>query len=353
MVRVKVIIIGATGYSGIELIRILSKHPNFAISYLFANSEEIDNLSKLYPHLINFLSLPVRKINEVKEDEWFKLKEEVDLIFLATPAGISSELGYKLWRIGFRIIDLAGDYRIRKTSDYEKWYKLPANLNELREKAVYGLAEVFPEEIKTATYIANPGCYATSVLLGLAPIFKNKLKIKQLLIDAKSGVSGAGRKLSLFTNYSEINENLKPYKVGTHQHIPEIEQTLEKLSNQEVKVTFIPHLVPMTRGILSSIYLDIADEISLDDLQKLYQVMYHGQPFVRLLKEGEYPATKQVYGSNYTDIALYQDRRTNKVIIFSAIDNLIKGAAGQAVQNANLMFGFPQETGLDYIPLYP
>ena len=356
--ELNVMIVGASGYSGLELIRILLQHPKITITHLFAGHTEYESVIEIFPHLRSFLNHPIETLDQLTEQKISELKQEVNVVFLATPSGVSSQWGPLFYEYGFTVIDLSGDFRLKDGNTFEQWYRLDQPDPEVLSKAVYGLAEVFPEEIKEARYIANPGCYTTSILLALAPLYKRKLPINSVIIDAKSGVSGAGRGLSFATHYSEINENLKAYKVGKHQHIPEVEQTLSQLSGQKVIVQMTTHLIPMTRGILSTIYLDFGETIAegtfdLDQILSFYHEDYGNQPFVRLLPQGVFPETKQVYGTNFCDIAIYHDSRTKKLILFSVIDNLVKGAAGQAVQNLNIMMGWEQTTGLFQVPIYP
>lgn len=351
--KINVIIAGASGYSGLELIRILLLHPNVNITHLFVSSQEYPSILEIYPHLESFIDLPLETLDQLTEEKIVELKSTVQVVFLATPSGVSKEWGTKFLKHGFKIIDLSGDFRLKDPAQYEEWYQKEAADAEMLEQATYGLSEWFPEEIKKADYIANPGCYATSILLALAPLFHHRLSVKSVVIDAKSGVSGAGRGLNRSTHFSEVNDNFKTYKVGVHQHIPEIEQTLSQLGGKPVTVQMMTHLVPMTRGILSTIYVEFDQEIHKEDLLNLYQQDYQDQPFVRIRPYGEFPETKQVYGTNFCDIGLFLDSRTHRLILFSVIDNLLKGAAGQAVQNLNIMMGWDQKLGLTFIPIYP
>jgi len=352
-VELNVIVVGASGYSGLELIRILLQHPNVRITHLFAGHQEYENVIQLFPHLRSFLDLPIATLDQLTDLKIMELKQEADVIFLATPSGVSSYWAPKFFNQGFHVIDLSGDFRLKDVKVYQQWYQKAEPDEEIVKQAVYGLAEVFPNEIKKARFIANPGCYTTSILLALAPLFKRKRSIQSVIIDAKSGVSGAGRGLNIGAHYSEVNENLKVYKVGKHQHIPEVEQVLSQLSERNVTVQMITHLIPMTRGILSTIYLDFNEPMDVQLITSFYQEDYGNQPFIRLLPQGSFPETKQVYGTNFCDMSLYHDQRTNRFIIFSAIDNLVKGAAGQAVQNLNLMMGWNQTLGLRQVPIYP
>jgi N-acetyl-gamma-glutamyl-phosphate reductase len=344
----KVGIIGATGYGGIELYRILSNHPNVTRCNLYTSSDEGKPYVSVYPHLHDLCS------DQLHPLEPERVKEENEVIFLATPSGVSANLTPKLIDDRVKIIDLSGDLRLKEAGQYEKWYKkTPAAENVLND-AVYGLSEINRSKIKDAQIIANPGCYPTATLLGLAPIVQNQLvKPKTIIVDAKSGVSGAGRKPSIGTSFVELQDNLKIYKVHEHQHIPEIEQQLHEWDKEVQEITFSTHLIPMTRGIMATIYVELLEDWENKRLLDLYKQFYKDKPFVRVRDEGVFPSTKDVYGSNYCDIGLKLDPRTNRLTIVSVIDNLMKGAAGQAVQNFNIMFGIEETTALRFIPVYP
>ncbi|RXT04000.1 N-acetyl-gamma-glutamyl-phosphate reductase [Ammoniphilus sp. CFH 90114] len=332
-------IIGATGYSGVELIRLLHHHPYAKVTSLFASSQAGKEMTEVYPHLMNIAQYPLEEIDINATAEW---------VFIATPSGISSKLVPSLLEAGRKVIDLSGDFRL-PAETYETWYGKTTADSSYLQQAVYGLPEWFKEQIQQAQLIANPGCYPTAAALGLAPAMPY-IDPKSIIIDAKSGVSGAGRAASLATHYGEVNENLAAYKVAKHQHTPEIEQTLNRLYQQDPIISFTPHLVPMTRGILCTMYATITEDVNF---QELYQSAYEGKPFVRLRPQGSHPKTKEVYGSNYCDIALHVDKRTNRLIILSVIDNVVKGAAGQAIQNMNIMAGLEETTGLTFSPVYP
>ncbi|CCQ94536.1 N-acetyl-gamma-glutamyl-phosphate reductase [[Clostridium] ultunense Esp] len=342
----KIALIG-TGYSSIELVRILLQHPNAELKKVITHSQGGKELQEMYPHLASIADFSLEDL------EMDSFRSGLDVVFLGTPAGVSGKWTPKLLDLGVRVIDLSGDYRLKDPKEYEAWYKKEASLSYLGE-AVYGLSEIYKEEIKGARLVANPGCYPTASLLTLIPALKEGLISHEgIIIDAKSGISGAGRGVSLSLHYSEVNENLKAYKVGIHQHIPEIEQELSKIKMEKVFLTFIPHLAPMTRGILVTVYGRRKSNTTTRDLIELYREFYRGSPFVRIRGEGSYPATKEVYGSNYCDIGVYVDERSDQIILFGAIDNMVKGAAGQAVQNMNLMFGLDERTGLLQTPIYP
>ncbi|AZU60952.1 N-acetyl-gamma-glutamyl-phosphate reductase [Neobacillus mesonae] len=344
----KAAIIGGTGYGAIELIRLINQHPYLEVGSVVSNSQAGNNFSESYPHLTQIIEQPLETFDVEA------IAKNNDVVFLATPSGVSSNLVPQLMETGMKCIDLSGDFRLRSLEQYEAWYKRTPTDYEYIKQAVYGLSEIYPETIKTASLIANPGCYPTAATLGLIPILKTAIAdMESIIIDAKSGVSGAGRGLSLISHYAEINENLKAYKLGAHQHIPEIEQVLSDESGNPTTVTFTTHLVPMTRGIMCTIYLKLTETISTKEIVNLYNEFYKDKPFVRVRPEGTIPATKEVLGSNYCDIGLHVDERTNRVTIISVIDNLVKGAAGQAIQNANIMFGWDERSGLNLLPMYP
>lgn len=344
----RIAIVGATGYGGAELIRLLNHHPEVEIVSLHSSSQQGTPYTESYPHLQNIIE------NKLEEIDPEKMSKNVDLVFLATPSGISSKLSPDLVAQGLKVIDLSGDLRIKKLEDYELWYKKPAAPKETIDAAVYGLPEWNKEEIKGASLIANPGCYPTSVELALAPLVQKDFIIEDsIIVDAKSAVSGAGRSLSAISHYTEMNDNFKIYKVNQHQHIPEIEQTLKGWNENIQPITFSTHLVPMTRGIMSTIYAKAKNKMTIEELHELYSEAYKDKPFVRVRPKGVFPSTKEVYGSNYCDIGLAYDERTGRIMIVSVIDNLVKGAAGQAIQNLNIMMGLDEKTGLNFIPVYP
>lgn len=315
---------------------------------LYSSSGEGNVYSEGYPHLTGLAD------QQLKPIDMNTIKHEIDIMFLAAPPGVSSELTPKLAEAGIPVIDLSGDLRIQDPAEYEKWYKRTAAPKAVIQEAVYGLAELNQQQIQQAKLIANPGCFPTAVLLGLAPLAQKKLLDESfVIVDAKTGVSGAGRKASMGTHFSELNDNFKIYKVNEHQHTPEIEQALNEWQPGLGPITFSAHLVPMTRGIMATMYTRLTCDLSADDLHDLYSEFYQDSYFVRVRPKGQYPQTKEVYGSNFCDIAVTLDERTNRVTIVSVIDNLMKGAAGQAVQNFNLMNGWNEETGLTITPIYP
>jgi N-acetyl-gamma-glutamyl-phosphate reductase len=344
----KAAIIGGTGYSSIELMRLLNQHPFIDVTNITSNSQSGSLLDDIYPHTVSIIDQTLQSFDVDQ------LARTADVVFLATPSGVSKKMVPALLDKGVKCIDLSGDFRLKSAESYQAWYKHSAAEEEYLAKATYGLSEIYSEKIRTSSFIANPGCYPTATLLGLIPAVKTQLiDTKSIIIDAKSGVSGAGRGVSLATHFSEVNENLKVYKVGSHQHIPEIEQVLAVESGEPQAITFTTHLVPMTRGIMCTIHASLLGQMKTSDLVELYSDFYQNHPFVRVRPEGRFPSTKEVLGSNFCDIGLYVDERTGRLTIISVIDNLVKGASGQAIQNLNLMNGWDVRTGLLDIPVYP
>ncbi|MDF2961219.1 MAG: N-acetyl-gamma-glutamyl-phosphate reductase [Paenibacillus sp.] len=346
--KLRAAIIGSTGYGGVELIRLLLTHPNVEITSVISSSSAGTPIADGYPHLNQIL---LDKLDGIDIDQ---MKQKSDVVFLAAPHGVAVELAPKLMDAGLKVIDISGDFRLKSAETYEKWYKHKPADSAYVEKAVYGLAEVFGDEVRGAEFISNPGCYPTATLLGLVPLVNSGwADLSSIIIDAKSGVSGAGRGLSLTVHYSEINENFLAYKVNKHQHTPEIEQVLSRVAGQDVVVTFTTHLVPMTRGILSTMYVNLKEKHTEDEILEMFRQYYEGRRFVRIRQKGKWPATKEVWGSNYCDIGVSLDERTGRLTVISVIDNVVKGAAGQAVQNLNLMMGWDEGTGLAFTPVYP
>ncbi|MFC7393801.1 N-acetyl-gamma-glutamyl-phosphate reductase [Scopulibacillus cellulosilyticus] len=341
-------IIGANGYSGVELIRFLINHPNVEIEMLISHSTSGKNVKELYPHLSKVCEKPLENVDV---DE---VAEKVDLLFFATPSGVSQNLVPEFLDKGLTCIDLSGDFRLNDPEKYTKWYQKPAADQSYLQQAVYGLSEFYKEQIKNAKLIANPGCYPTAALLGILPAAKMGLvDLETLIIDGKSGASGAGRGVSLGSHFCEVNENVKAYKVGVHQHTPEIEQTIQSITGEQTNLSFTPHLIPMTRGIMCTVYASLKKPLSTEEAVEHYKQFYESDHFVRVREPGYWPATKEVYGSNYCDIGIVSDERTNRLMIISVIDNVVKGASGQAIQNMNLMNGWEEWTGLTLTPAYP
>lgn len=346
--KVKVAIVGSTGYGGVELIRFLLGHPEVEIVSVISASSAGVPISDGFPHLSEIVTQDLDGVNPSE------IAEKADVVFTATPSGVSTKLVPQLLEVGLKVIDLSGDFRIKDGATYEAWYKHEAPESKLLEQAVYGLSEIYGNDVVGKDLISNPGCYPTATLLGLIPALKaGWIDPASIIIDAKSGVSGAGRGTSLTNHYAEINENFKAYKVNKHQHIPEIEQVLTHIHGEQVIVTFTTHLAPMTRGIMSTMYAGLKETLTVTDFIELYRQYYEGRPFVRIREAGKWPATKEVFGSNYCDIGFAVDERTGRVTIISVIDNVVKGAAGQAIQNLNLMMGWDETTGLKLSPVYP
>uniref|UniRef100_UPI00403F984E N-acetyl-gamma-glutamyl-phosphate reductase n=1 Tax=Paenibacillus sp. FSL K6-1096 TaxID=2921460 RepID=UPI00403F984E len=346
--KLRAAIVGSTGYGGVELIRLLQGHPDIEITSVISSSSAGAPIEEGFPHLTGIVE---RKLDGVDAAE---IAGRADVVFTATPSGVSGKLVPQLLEAGLKVVDLSGDFRLNNGAEYEQWYKHPAPPEAYLEQAVYGLCEVYGEQAAGVDFISNPGCYPTATLLGLVPaLAAGWIKPDSIIIDAKSGVSGAGRGTSLMVHFAEINENLKAYKINKHQHIPEIEQVLSDIAKEKVTVTFTTHLVPMTRGIMSTMYASLTGEHSEQELVDLYRNYYEGRPFVRVREPGIVPATKEVSGSNYCDIGFATDARTGRVTIVSVIDNVVKGAAGQAIQNLNLMMGWEETRGLGYTPVYP
>lgn len=344
----KTAIIGATGYSGVELIRLLLQHPFVNIHSVVSTSAEGKSMGEIYPHLSNVIT------HELKALDVEQIAAQVELVFFATPSGVSKDLIPTFLKKGVKCIDLSGDFRLQDAQEYERWYKHTAPDSGALQQAVYGLSEINDEQICDASLIANPGCYPTATLLALIPALQEQwIDPQSIIIDGKSGVSGAGRSLTLNTMYAEVNENIKAYKLGVHQHVPEIEQMLASVSAKDIRVSFSTHLIPMTRGIMCTIYTNLIVEKSTQDVIDYYQEFYKDHPFVRIRPEGIWPATKEVYSSNYCDLGFLVDSRTNRLTIVSVIDNVVKGAAGQAIQNMNLIYGWDVRTGLQCTPVYP
>ncbi|MDA8078332.1 MAG: N-acetyl-gamma-glutamyl-phosphate reductase [Nitrospiraceae bacterium] len=344
----KVAICGGSGYTGIELLRILAGHPMVEVTAVTSEKSAGRRLRDLFPHLHTYGSM----IYEPMEKE--RLLGKAELFFLALPHGASQEAAHYFFSMKKYVIDLSADYRISDAPVYESWYGTPHQFPATLQKAVYGLPEIYRNRIRKSRIIANPGCYPTGALLGLLPAVRNKIvDTGSIIIDSKSGASGAGRKADVAVAYCEVNEGFKAYGIGTHRHTPEIEQEISGLAGKKVTVDFTPHLLPVDRGILTTIYAKLSKTISQDKVFAAYHAAYKKEPFVRVLGPGVYPNIKNVRGSNFCEIGLKLNARTNTLIIVSAIDNLVKGASGQAVHNMNIMMGFEETEGLSSIALFP
>jgi len=340
---IKAGIIGATGYAGLEIVRLLLGHPEVEIAAVSSVSFTGKALSEVYPAMTGLM-------DKTLEDDK-AVVEKCDVVFASLPHGLSEQIASACHGAGKLFIDMGADFRLESEADYKQWYGGEYADKALHERAVYGLPELCREKIKSARLIANPGCYPTSIALGLAPLLREKLiDPATLIIDAKSGVTGAGRGLSQNTHFPELNESFAPYKIAQHRHTPEIEQTLSHISGQPVTVTFVPHLLPVNRGILSTMYAKAVKGLDAGELEALYRQCYQNEKFVRVLPGGVPASIGQVRYSNYCNISLHTDPRTGRVIVASAIDNMLKGAAGQAVQNMNIACGFAEDTALNLTP---
>ncbi|HAJ33653.1 MAG TPA: N-acetyl-gamma-glutamyl-phosphate reductase [Candidatus Atribacteria bacterium] len=354
MKKIKVSVIGSTGYTGKELVKILMNHQRVKLVHLISSSYAGKNIVEVFPEFLNKLD---KKLIKLDLDV---VSQDSDLVFTALPHTVSMDVVPELLKKGVKVVDLSADYRLKNPTVYKEWYKKEHNQvsKELLTNAVYGLPEIYSDKIKDASLVANPGCYPTSVILGIAPLLKYHLvEPEGIIIDSKSGTTGAGRKLSLGLHFSECNENFKAYKVIKHNHLPEVEQELSyihfngkdnKKQGTEIKVCFTPHLLPINRGILSTCYLTLKESKEEEEILEVYQKFYQKAPFVRIFEPSNLPEIKFVAGTNYCDIGFSIDERVGKIKVISAIDNLLKGAAGQAVQNMNIMSGFKEVEGLNF-----
>lgn len=344
---VKVGIVGGTGYTGVELLRLLAAHPGVKLHAITSRKEEGMPVSDMFPNLRGHVDLAFSTPENAA-------LTECDVVFFATPHGVAMAQARELIDAGVKVIDLAADFRLQDTAVFEKWYKMPHSCPDILADSAYGLVELNRKRIADAQVIGNPGCYPTTVILGLAPLLEKKLvKLDNIIADCKSGVSGAGRKAEVSTLYSEAGDNFKAYGVAGHRHHPEITEQLTTLAGEPVKLTFVPHLVPMIRGMLSTIYVTINDEALQTDFQALYENRYANEPFVDVMPAGSQPETRSVRASNTLRIAVHRPGNGNQLIIIVIQDNLVKGAAGQAVQNMNLLFGLPEQTGLGGVAILP
>ncbi len=345
---IKAGIIGATGYAGAELARLLLQRDDVEIIWSGSRSYVGEDFSSIYRNMSHVVDEPC------KDDDVAKLAEDADVIFTATPQGFCASQMTEEILSKTKVIDLSADYRIKDVEVYEKWYKIKHATPQFIEEAVYGLPEINREKIKGARLIANPGCYPTCSFLTVYPMVKEGLiDPNTLIIDAKSGTSGAGRSAKVPSLYCEVNESMKPYGVASHRHTPEIEEQLSYAAGKPVTISFTPHLVPMNRGILATAYASLLADVSAEEVKAVYDKYYADEYFIRVMKPGMVPQTRWVEGSNFADIAFQIDPRTKRIVMMGAIDNMVKGAAGQAMQNMNLMFGLPENTGLKQIAVFP
>ena len=345
---IKAGIIGATGYAGGELVRILTGHKDAEIKWYGSRSYIDRKYAEVYQNMFQIVDAVCM------DDNMKELVSQVDVIFTATPQGLCASLVNEEILSKTKIIDLSADFRLKDVKVYEEWYKIQHKAPQFIEEAVYGLCEINREDVRKARLVANPGCYTTCSILTAYPLAKEGLiDMSTLIIDAKSGTSGAGRGAKLPNLFCEVNENIKAYGVATHRHTPEIEEQLGYAAGEKVVLNFTPHLVPMNRGILATEYAKLTKDVSWEDVKAVYDKYYASEKFVRVLDQDVCPETKWVEGSNYVDIGFKIDPRTNRIIMMGAIDSLVKGAAGQAVQNMNLMFGLEESEGLDLVPMFP
>ena len=345
---IKVGIIGSTGYAGGELARLLLQRDDIEIKWYGSRSYIGQKYASLYPNMYKIVE------EECMDDNMKELAGQVDVVFTATPQGLCASLVDEEILSKVKIIDLSADFRIKDVSVYEEWYKLTHASPQFLEEAVYGLPEVNRERVKQARLIANPGCFPTCSFLSVYPLVKEGLVDPDtIIIDAKSGTSGAGRGAKMDSLYCEVNENIKAYGVGTHRHTPEIEEQLSYAAGRPVTISFTPHLVPMNRGILVTAYGSLTKEVTYEEVRAVYDKYYKDEFFVRVLEKDVVPQTRWVEGSNFADVNFKIDPRTRRIVMMGAIDNMVKGAAGQAIQNMNLMFGLPENTGLKQIPVFP
>jgi N-acetyl-gamma-glutamyl-phosphate reductase len=344
---VKIGIAGASGYTGLELILLLAGHPEAELTVLTSETFQDQNIAEVFPSLNGVVDLKLRPLDD-------SITQDCSVLFLALPHIAAMDKLPVYLQSDCKIIDLSADYRLKDPKDYSDWYSVTHKHPELLEQAVYGLPELHRQAIQTARFIANPGCYPTSVILALAPLLKTGwVDLGSIISDSKSGVSGAGRKPSLSTHYAEVNEGISPYGLGGHRHTPEMEQELSALAGKPVRLTFSPHLIPMTRGMLSTVYINLNKAIKDEKLVEHYRNFYKDEYFVRVLNPGKFANSQHVRSSNFCDIGLKVDSRNQRLIITSALDNLIKGASGQAIQNMNIMLSLDEKMGLTAPATFP
>ena len=345
---IKVGIIGSTGYAGVELVRLIMQHKEAEVVWFGSRSYVDQDYASVFRNMFEIVDA------KCMEDNMEQLADAVDVIFTATPQGLCSSLVNEEILNKVKIIDLSADFRIKDVNVYEKWYKIEHKSPQFIGEAVYGLCEINREKTKCARLVANPGCYTTCSILSIYPMVKEGLiDPKSIIIDAKSGTSGAGRGAKVPNLFCEVNENIKAYGVATHRHTPEIEEQLGYAAGEEVLINFTPHLVPMQRGILVTAYANLEKEVTYEEVKAVYDKYYKDEYFIRVLNKDETPETRWVEGSNFVDVNFKIDERTGRIIMMGALDNLVKGAAGQAVQNMNIIFGLPENEGLQQVPMFP
>ncbi|NEN75350.1 N-acetyl-gamma-glutamyl-phosphate reductase [Pelistega sp. NLN82] len=345
--KIKVGIVGGTGYTGVELLRLLALHPEVVLHAITSRQEAGMPVAQIFPNLRGQVDLIFSSPDSTA-------LTECDIVFFATPHGVAMSQARTLLEAGVKIIDLAADFRLQDTAVFEQWYKIPHTCPDILQESTYGLVEINREKISHSRVIGNPGCYPTTVILGLAPVLeKGLIELNSIIADCKSGVSGAGRKAEVGTLFSETSDNIKAYGVAGHRHHPEIVAQLSQLANSPVSLLFVPHLVPMIRGMLSTLYVKIKPEAVDIDFQRLYEERYANEPFIDVMPAGSLPETRSVRASNQLRIAVHRPQGGDTLVIVVVQDNLVKGAAGQAIQNMNVMFGLPESTGLQQIAVLP
>jgi N-acetyl-gamma-glutamyl-phosphate reductase len=345
--KTRVGIIGATGYTGVELLRLLLRHPEVEVTALTSQKYAGVPIDQAFPSLMKQLQV---KCEELSVDQ---VSKKTDFVFTAVPHKTAMETVPLFYHKGKKVVDLSADFRFKDSAVYEIWYQKHSSADLLSE-SVYGLPELHREEIRKAKIVGNPGCYPTGALIGLIPLFrKGMISHEGIVIDSKSGVSGAGRDVVLGSLFCEVNEGVKAYNIFKHRHFPEIEQELSYLAQKKIEVTFVPHLIPMDRGILTTLYVRFLKKAKTEDVLDVFQEHYRDEPFVRLYPKGKLPNTKDVRGSNYCDVGVAVSESGDRGVVVTSIDNLVKGASGEAVQNMNIMLGYPETMGLEVLPLFP
>ncbi len=345
--KTRVGIIGATGYTGLELLRLLIRHPQIQVTALTSQKYAGMPIDRVFPSLTHQLSIACEELS------FDRISEKTDFIFTAVPHKTAMETVPPFYAAGKRIVDLSADFRFKDVTAYERWYQKHTS-SELLLESVYGLPELHRDEIRDAKIVGNPGCYPTGALLGLIPLVKEgAISTEMIVVDSKSGVSGAGRDLVLDSLFCEVNEGVKAYKLFNHRHLPEIEGELSGLARKKIKVTFVPHLIPMDRGILSTLYVALRKKMKTEEVLAIFESHYQGEPFIRIYPKDKFPSTRDVKGSNFCDIGVKVNEDDGRTVIVTAIDNLVKGASGEAVQNMNIMLGLPEAMGLEILPLTP
>jgi N-acetyl-gamma-glutamyl-phosphate reductase len=345
--KTRVGIIGATGYTGVELLRLLLGHPEVDVTVVTSQKYAGTRIDQVFP------SLAGRSQLECEELAFDRVSGKMDFVFTAVPHKTAMETVPPFFRQGKRVVDLSADFRFTDAALYERWYQ-KHTCTELLAETVYGLPELNREKIRKARIVGNPGCYPTGALIGLIPLVKQGvISLDHIVVDSKSGVSGAGRDLALDSLFCEVNEGVKAYKIFEHRHLPEIEGELSQLARKKIAVTFVPHLIPMDRGILTTLYATLPRKEKTEEILDIFQDCYRNEPFVRICPKGKLPGTRDVKGANYCDVGVKVNESDGRLVVVTAIDNLVKGASGQAIQNMNIMLGFPENLGLNVVPLFP